>query len=98
VALHLSKKQAQKLGLIEAEKPASRTAPPTLKSRLTKPQKKMSYARACQNGWQFVFHHIGDGRVSCRATNRKLGKQTDWLTDDGDGRGAVLAALGEGEK
>jgi hypothetical protein len=73
--------------------PTSRIAPPALKSRLTKPQKKMSYARACAAGWQFVFHHIGGGRVSCRAHNTRLGKTTDWLTDDTDGRGAVLAAL-----
>jgi hypothetical protein len=73
--------------------PTSRIAPPALKSRLTKPQKKMSYERACESGWQFTYRNIGGGNVACRATNRRLGKTTDWLTDDTDGRGAVLAAL-----
>jgi hypothetical protein len=78
--------------------PASRIDTPALKSRPVRPQKKMSYERACLLGWQFTYRNIGGGSVACMARNRRLNTQTDWLTDDTDGRGAVLAALGDGEK
>jgi hypothetical protein len=90
MTLHLSRKQAQKLGLID--KPARG------KGKTTGAHRPGSYAWAVANGWQFSYRNIGGGKVACRAHHTARGIVTAWLTDDSDGRGAVLAALGEGEK
>lgn len=89
MTLRLSNKDAAKLGLIEKSPRGTRIT--------TGAHRPGSWEWAVSEGWQLTYHHIGNGKVSCRAHSLKRGLCTKWLTDATDGRGAVLAALARGE-